>query len=89
VTTDLDDKPLPPGNRWFPLLGETLAFLKNAFAFVEQRVARHGPVFRTHLLGRPTVVLTGPRASRVFIDEELTLREGSMPGHVQELFCAA
>jgi cytochrome P450/tellurite resistance protein len=83
---DLDALPLPPGNRAFPLLGETLAFLKDAFAFVGSRVARHGPVFRTHLLGRPTVILAGPRVSHVFLDEDLTLREGSMPAHVQELF---
>ena len=57
MTSELQDKPLPPGNRAFPLLGETLAFLKDAFAFVERRVARHGPVFRTHLLGRTTAVI--------------------------------
>jgi cytochrome P450/tellurite resistance protein len=86
VTTDLDKKPLPPGDRAFPLLGETLAFLKDSFAFVARRVARHGPVFRTHLLGRTTVILAGPRVSHVFLDQELTQREGSMPPHVQELF---
>jgi cytochrome P450/tellurite resistance protein len=86
VTLELDDKPLPPGNRAFPLLGETLAFLQDAFAFVERRVEKFGPVFRTHLLGRPTVILAGPRVSHVFLDEALTLREGSMPPHVRALF---
>jgi cytochrome P450 len=86
MTEDLDDKPLPPGNRAFPLLGETLAFLRDPFAFIGRRVARHGPVFRTHLLGRPTVILAGPRVSAVFLDEALTMREGSMPGHVRALF---
>ena len=86
MTDELDDKPLPPGNRAFPLLGETLAFLRDPFAFVARRVAKHGPVFRTHLLGRPTVILTGPRVSGVFLDEDLNQREGAMPPHVQALF---
>lgn len=86
MTTDPDKLPLPPGNRTFPLLGETLPFLGDAFTFIARRVAKHGPVFRTHLLGRPTVILAGPSVSHVFIDEELVLREGSMPGHVRELF---
>ena len=86
MTTDLDDRPLPPGNRAFPLLGETLAFLRDPFAFIARCTARHGPVFRTHLLGRTTVILSGPSVSRVFLDEDLTQREGAMPGHVEALF---
>ncbi len=87
MTTAIDEtKPLPPGSRGLPLLGETLAFLRDAFGFVGARVARHGPVFRTSLLGKTTVVLAGPRVSHVFLDPDLTQREGSMPPHVQQLF---
>jgi cytochrome P450 len=86
LSNPLDDLPLPPGNRAFPLLGETLAFLKDAFAFVASRVEKHGPVFRTHLLGQTTVILAGPQVSDVFLDQERTERDGSMPGHVRELF---
>jgi cytochrome P450/tellurite resistance protein len=83
---DLQKLPLPPGNRAFPLLGETLAFLKDSFAFVARRVERHGPVFRTHLLGKTTVVFAGPSVSSAFLDTACVAREGSMPPHVQELF---
>jgi retinoid hydroxylase len=79
-------KPLPPGQRGLPLLGETLAFAKNPFGFIEQRLAAHGPVFRSHVLGRPTVVLAGPEATAQFLADEQIQREGSMPPHVQELF---
>lgn len=62
--------PLPPGNMGFPLLGETLAFLRNPGRFIQERRARHGDVFRTHLLGSPTVYLIGPEAARwVFAGE--------------------
>jgi cytochrome P450 len=77
---------LPPGRRGLPLLGETLAFVKNPFAFIEQRLAAHGPVFRTHLLGRPTVVIAGPDATGHFIDPERVMREGSMPPNIEAIF---
>jgi retinoid hydroxylase len=77
--------PLPPGGAGLPLLGETLPFLKDGFGFVADRAARHGPIFRTRILGRPTAVLAGPDASGRFIDSEVQ-RAGSMPPHVQELF---
>src|SRR5438067_13558425 len=78
--------PLPPGRSGLPLLGETLAFAKNPFRFIDERLAAHGRIFRTHVLGRKTVVVAGPEAAARFIDGSIVLREGSMPPHVQELF---
>jgi len=78
--------PLPPGRGGLPLLGETLAFAKNPFRFVEERLAAHGRIFRTRVLGRNTIVLAGPEAAARFIDGSIVMREGSMPPHVQELF---
>jgi cytochrome P450 len=77
--------PLPPGATGLPLLGETLPFLKDGFGFVASRTARHGPVWKTRILGRSTAVLAGPDASGRFIDSEVQ-RGGAMPPHVQELF---
>jgi cytochrome P450 len=78
--------PLPPGRNGLPLLGETLAFARNPFRFIDERLAAHGNVFRSHVLGRPTVVIAGPDATAHFIDPQLVMREGSMPPHIQELF---
>lgn len=78
--------PLPPGSTGLPLVGETLDFMKDPFGFVEQRIAKHGPVFRTSVLGRPTVVLAGPEAAARFVDERLIERAGSMPFNVREIF---
>jgi len=61
--SDAQSLPLPPGEDGLPLLGQTLAFLKDPFGFVEDRVGRYGPVFRTRLLGRRTAVVTGPDAA--------------------------
>ena len=75
-----------PGSNGLPLLGETLAFAKNPFRFIEQRLAAHGRMFRTSVLGRKAVVLAGADAAGRFIDSSVVMREGSMPPHVQELF---
>jgi cytochrome P450 len=79
------EKPLPPGSAGWPVLGETFAFLKDGFAFIDERVKKHGPVFRTKILGRDTVVLTGKEAAAQFIDESVCVREGATPDHVREL----
>lgn len=57
---------LPPGRRGLPILGETLAFLRDP-AFVARRIARYGPIFRTHLLGHPTVIMVGAEANRFIL----------------------
>ena len=77
---------LPPGRSGVPLLGETLPFATNPFRFLEERLAKHGRIFRTNVLGRKTVVVAGPEAAARFIDGSVVMREGSMPPHVQELF---
>ncbi len=77
---------LPPGTEGLPLVGETLSFAKNPFRFIEERLRRHGPVFRTNILGRRAVVIAGPDATGDFIDPARVMREGSMPPHVRELF---
>jgi cytochrome P450 len=78
--------PLPPGSNGLPLLGETLALLRDPFGFVETRAQRLGPVFRTRLLGRPTAVITGPEATAKFVDESDVQRAGAMPGNIKTLF---
>ena len=78
--------PLPPGKMGLPLLGETLEALKNGFAFVEEGARRHGPIFKTSLFGRKTVVVTGPEASALFVDSSRVERSGAMPPHIQTLF---
>jgi cytochrome P450 len=85
TTTPAGDR-LPPGSNGIPLLGETLAFAKNPFRFIEERLALHGRVFRSNVLGRKTVVVAGAEAAGRFIDPRVVQREGSMPPHVQELF---
>ena len=82
----MSSAPLPPGDTGLPILGQTLTLLKNGFAFVEAGAREHGPIFKTHLFGRATAVITGPEASGLFIDASRVQREGSMPSHIETLF---
>ncbi len=77
---------IPPGSDGLPLLGETLAFAKNPFGFIDERLARHGRVFRTNVLGRKAAVIAGPDAAGTFIDPNSIERAGAMPPHVREIF---
>jgi cytochrome P450 len=65
--------PLPPGASGPPVLGETVAWVRDPLRFAQERYARYGPVWRTHLMGRPCVVLLGPEANRFILGTHLHL----------------
>ncbi len=69
-----------------PVIGETLRFLGDIFGFVEDGARRHGPVFRSRILGRRTAVLSGPEATDAFVDPERVHRARAMPPNIQTLF---
>jgi cytochrome P450 len=56
-----------------PWIGETLAWVRDPLAFARERYARYGPVWQTHLLGRPCAVLLGPEANRFILGTHLHL----------------
>lgn len=68
MATSLDPSnlPLPPGTFGLPVIGETLNFLSDP-DFAEKRQARYGPIFKTHITGRKTVVMIGPKANRFIL----------------------
>ncbi len=78
--------PLPPGSNGLPLLGETLAFASNPFGFISERRARHGDVFRTSILGSPTVFIAGSKRAATWLDPAKIQREGAMPANLMALF---
>ncbi|MFO7661909.1 MAG: cytochrome P450 [Chloroflexota bacterium] len=67
---DLSTLPLPPGNFGLPWLGETLHFGRDPHQFVTERRARYGDIFKTHLLGAPTVFLLGDDSNRWIFNGE-------------------
>lgn len=63
------ENPLPPGSSGLPAIGETIEFLTDG-KFSAKRHEKYGPVFRTHLFGRPTVVIYGAEANRFPLTNE-------------------
>jgi retinoid hydroxylase len=76
----------PPGRRGLPILGETLAFARSPFEFIDERLRTEGRTFRTSVLGRESAVIAGPDAASRFIDTNDVIRTDSMPPHIQALF---
>ncbi|GER46637.1 cytochrome P450 [Striga asiatica] len=81
---------LPPGNLGPPLIGETLQLISayktsNPEPFIDDRVARFGSLFTTHVFGEPTVFSADPDANRLILHSEGRLFESSYPGSICNL----
>ncbi|WP_242057858.1 MULTISPECIES: hypothetical protein [Nostoc] len=64
---------IPPGSFGLPVLGETLSFFFDR-DFSKKRYYQYGPIFKTYLLGRPTVVMVGPEALEFVLSSHQDLR---------------
>ncbi|KAK9011902.1 hypothetical protein V6N11_039977 [Hibiscus sabdariffa] len=82
---------LPPGQLGLPLIGETMEFYKAQRSnrlfedFVEPRVAKYGKIFKTSLMGWPTVVVNGAEANRFILSNEFKLVISSWPSSSVQL----
>ncbi|PPS05722.1 hypothetical protein GOBAR_AA14924 [Gossypium barbadense] len=82
---------LPPGQLGLPLIGETMEFYKAQRSnrlfeeFVEPRVAKYGKIFKTSLMGSPTVVVNGAEANRFILSNEFKLVVSSWPSSSVQL----
>nr|AAX59903.1 13-alpha-hydroxylase [Taxus chinensis] len=81
---------LPPGNLGFPLVGETLQFVRTLGSstpqqFIEERMSKFGDVFKTSIIGHPTVVLCGPAGNRLVLSNENKLVQMSWPSSMMKL----
>ncbi|KAK8612102.1 hypothetical protein V6N13_092221 [Hibiscus sabdariffa] len=62
-------KKLAPGSLGYPLIGETISFVKaqkqdQTHRWILSRVEKYGPVFKTSILGSKMVVMTGQAGNR-------------------------
>ncbi|NXE53013.1 CP26C protein, partial [Casuarius casuarius] len=75
--------PLPRGSMGWPFFGETLHWLLQGSRFHSSRRERYGNVFKTHLLGRPVVRVTGAENIRKILLGEHTLVSAQWPQSAQ------
>lgn len=79
---------LPPGTFGWTFIGETLEFLYgDPNKFVNDRMTRYHPaIFKTKILGEPTVVLCGSSGNKFLASNEEKLFTGWRPHSMQKLF---
>lgn len=77
---------LPPGRLGLPFLGESLAFMRSPFLFLDERKRRYGSVFKSRVLGRDTVFFAGLEAAEAFYDPEKISRSDAHPAPLVDLF---
>lgn len=68
-----------------PLVGESLAFLKDPAGFLAARARELGPVFQINVFGHRTACFWGPEAFHFFLDERYFSRASASPAHVQAI----
>ncbi|CAK9187361.1 unnamed protein product [Ilex paraguariensis] len=62
-----------PGNLGWPIVGETFSFLSEfsspcgVYSFMKKRQQRYGKVFKSSVLGRLTVFMTGREAAKILL----------------------
>ncbi|KAG8089146.1 hypothetical protein GUJ93_ZPchr0011g27148 [Zizania palustris] len=66
---------MPPGSMGLPLIGESLRIISayktpNPEPFIDERVARYGSVFTTHVFGERTVFSVDPAFNRFLLSNE-------------------
>ncbi|MEL6939324.1 MAG: cytochrome P450 [Cyanobacteria bacterium J06598_1] len=84
MTSNPTKPPLPPGNFGLPFIGETLNFFSDP-DFARKRHAEFGPVFKTRLLGSPTIFIKGPEGNRFILSHENEYFCVSWPPSVEKL----
>ncbi|XP_062330712.1 cytochrome P450 26B1-like [Osmerus eperlanus] len=65
--------PLPKGSMGWPLIGETFHWLFEGSSFHVSRREKYGNVFKTHLLGKPVIRVTGAENIRKILMGEHTM----------------
>ncbi|MEM9007648.1 MAG: cytochrome P450 [Cyanobacteria bacterium P01_F01_bin.86] len=75
---------LPPGEFGLPFLGETLNFFRDP-NYAAKKHQQYGPVFKTRLLGSPTVFVKDAVANQFVLANENTYFQVSWPPSTQAL----
>ncbi|KAK7305534.1 hypothetical protein VNO77_43440 [Canavalia gladiata] len=65
-------KNVPKGSLGYPIIGETLSFLKaqrqdKGSEWLEERISKYGHVFKTSLMGSPTVFVIGQAGNKFIL----------------------
>lgn len=84
------NKSLPQGSLGFPIVGETLSFLiaqrkEQGAKWVEERISKYGTVFKTSLMGSPTVVIIGQAGNKFILTTDDDVLAAKQPPTIQAI----
>ena len=57
----------PPGSYSWPIVGETMEWLRDPEEWARKRLERYGNIFRTNVFGKKVFVMVGPEANRFIL----------------------
>ncbi|KAG8059723.1 hypothetical protein GUJ93_ZPchr0002g22966 [Zizania palustris] len=79
--------PLPPGSMGWPYVGETFQLYssKNPNVFFNMKRATYGPIFKTHILGCPCVMVSSAEAARFVLVTQAHLFKPTFPASKQRM----
>ncbi|KAF4354090.1 hypothetical protein F8388_002490 [Cannabis sativa] len=77
---------LPPGSMGWPYIGETLQlYSQDPNTFFASKQKRYGDIFKTHILGCPSVMLASPEAAKFVLVTEAHLFKPTYPKSKERL----
>uniref|UniRef100_A0A0E0GBT8 (+)-abscisic acid 8'-hydroxylase n=1 Tax=Oryza nivara TaxID=4536 RepID=A0A0E0GBT8_ORYNI len=79
--------PLPPGSMGWPYVGETFQLYssKNPNVFFNKKRNKYGPIFKTHILGCPCVMVSSPEAARFVLVTQAHLFKPTFPASKERM----
>jgi len=79
--------PLPPGSMGWPYVGETtqLYSSKNPNVFFARKRNKYGPIFKTHILGCPCVMVSSPEAAKFVLVTQAHLFKPTFPASKERM----
>ncbi|XP_030451656.2 taxane 13-alpha-hydroxylase-like [Syzygium oleosum] len=88
LSKDPKNKNLPKGSLGFPIIGETLSFLKaqrkeQGAKWVEERVSKYGSIFKTSLMGSRTVIIVGQAGNKFILTTNDDVLAAKQPPAIQ------
>lgn len=77
---------LPPGSLGWPYIGETLQlYSQDPNIFFAKKQKRYGEIFKTHILGCPSIMLASPEAARFVLVNQAHLFKPTYPKSKENL----
>ncbi|KAI3688984.1 hypothetical protein L2E82_46930 [Cichorium intybus] len=81
-----DSAKLPPGSLGWPYIGETLQlYSQDPNVFFANKQKRYGEIFKTHILGCPSIMLASPEAARFVLVNQAHLFKPTYPKSKENL----